>query len=234
MLSLKLLIAAGALAAAGTSAHAGIPVIDATAIARFIEQIGHTLTMIENQIAQIEQARVQHLSTTGTRGLGALQRDPAFNNYVPLDAPAQLDGVAANGYAGLTAQARTMRDADMVWNCQGLAGSALTQCQAALAQPYQNKALLRQAITSATGRIGQVGRLIDAINGTQDQAAKLELNARIQGEQALLQHEYTRVQMLALDMENEQRREDARRRERTAEMMTRPRDVRDFLPGNEP
>lgn len=232
MLKLKKLIAAGALAAAGASAHAQIPVRDDMAILRFIEQISHTLTMIENQIAQLEQARTQFLSTTGTRGLGGLQRDPAFNNYVPIDAPAQLDGVAANGYAGLTAQARAMRDADMAWNCEGMTGAAMRQCQATLASPYQNKALLRQAITSATGRIGQINRLIDAINNTDDQAAKLELNARIQGEQALLQHEYTRVQMLQMDMQNERRREEARLKESTAEMMNRPRDVRDFLPGD--
>jgi type IV secretion system protein VirB5 len=228
---MKKLIATAALAVAGASAHAQIPVIDPAAIARMVEQIGHALTMIENQIAQIEQARAQYLSTTGTRGLGGLQRNPALNNYVPFDAPAQLDGVAANGYAALTAPAKAMRDADMVWNCQGMAGAALQQCQATLAQPYQNKALLRQAIATATGRIGQISRLIDAINNTDDQAAKLELNARIEGEQALLQHEYTRVQMLQMDMVNEQRREEARMKERTAEMMNRQRDVRDFLPG---
>jgi type IV secretion system protein VirB5 len=235
MLRIKKFIAAGVLTACMPAAYPqGIPVIDPAAIAQIVVQIGHQLTQIENQLVQIEQARTEFLSTTGTRGLGAIARDPRFNNYVPLDAAAQLDSVVTGGYAGLTAPAKALRDADMVWNCQGLAGAALTQCQATLAQPYQNKALLRQAITSATGRIGQIGRLIDAINGTQDQAAKLELNARIQGEQAMLQHEYTRVQMMALDMQNEQQREEARRKERTAEMMTRPRDVRAFLPGNEP
>lgn len=234
MVAFKKLMAAGVLAAAGSSAHAGIPVIDATAIARFVEQIGHMLTQIENQITMIEQARVNYLSTTGTRGLGSLQRDPSFNNYVPLDAPGQLDGVAVNGYAGMSAAGKAMRDAAMVWNCQGLSGSTLLQCQSMLAQPYQNKALLRQTIAAASGRIGQISGLINAINGTSDQAAKLELGARIQGEQALLQHEHTRAQLLWMDMQNEQRREEARRAESTAEMLSRPIDIRQYLGSTAP
>jgi type IV secretion system protein VirB5 len=232
---LKNLAAAGVLAVVVPASYPqGIPVIDVAAIVQLVAQVGHVLTMIENQLTQIEQARSSFLSMTGSRMLGSLHRDPSFNNYVPLDAPAQIDGVVAGGYGGLTAPARALRDADMVWNCQGLGGALLTQCQAMLAQPYQNKVLLRQSIASASGRIGQISRLIDAINGTQDQAAKLELGARIQGEQALLQHESTRLQMLWMDMQNEQQREDARRAERTAEMMTRPRDVGAFLPGSEP
>jgi type IV secretion system protein VirB5 len=238
MQRLKGILAAGTLALAVPGAHpqvgGGIPVIDYAAVLQLVTQVTHVLTMIDNQLTQIEQGRTSFLSMTGTRGLGSLARDPALNNYVPLDAPAQLDGVAVNGYGGLTGPARALRDADMVWNCDGMAEPLRTQCQASLAQPYQNKALLRQVIATASARIGQISQLITAINSTDDQAAKLELGARINGEQALLQHEGTRAQMLWVDMQNEQRREEARSKERTAEMMTRPLDVRSFLPGAAP
>jgi type IV secretion system protein VirB5 len=234
MLPLKKLLAAGVLAASGSAAHAGIPVIDVTAIMNMVQQILHQLTMIENQVAQIEQARATLQNISGSRMLGTLLRDPAFNNYVPLNAPVHLDAVVLNGYGGLTAPARALRDADMVWNCEGMAEPYRTQCQATLAQPYQNKALLRQAITTAAQRIGQINGLLTAINGTADQAAKLEIGARIQGEQALLQHEATRAQLLSQDMANEARREEVRRLERTADMLTRPADVRAFLGGAAP
>jgi type IV secretion system protein VirB5 len=234
MLPVKKLLAAGVLAASGSAAHAGIPVIDVTAIMNMVQQILHQLTMIENQVAQIEQARAMLQNMSGSRMLGTLLRDPALNNYVPLNAPVQLDTVVLNGYGGLTAPARVLRDADMVWNCDGMAEPYRTQCQAVLGQPYQNKALLRQAITMAAQRIGQINGLLTAINGTTDQASKLEIGARIQGEQALLQHEATRAQLLALDMTNEARREEVRRLERTADMLTRPADVRAFLGGAAP
>lgn len=241
MIRIKKLVAAGVLAASGSAAHAGIPVIDITAIIQAVQQTLHMLTQIEqqylqiqNQYQQIAQAKATLENMSGSRGLGMLLRNPALNNYVALDAPMQLDGVVLNGYGGLMAPARALRDADMVWNCQGLGGALQTQCQATLAQPYQNKALLRGAITAASQRIGQINGLITAINGTSDQAAKLEIGARIQGEQALLQHEATRAQLLAQDMENERRREEARRLERTAEMMTRPLDAREFLGGVAP
>lgn len=225
MRSVKKTVVAGMLAAAVSTASAqGIPVIDIAAVIRMIEQITHQLTMIENQIVTLQ-------SMSGSRGLGAVLRSPS---YVPLDAPQQLDGVASNGYAGLTAPARAMRDADMVWNCQGINGPALAQCQAALAQPYQTKALLRQTIAVASQRIGQINGLLNAINGTQDQAAKLEIGARIQGEQALLQHEATRAQLLWMDAQNEQQRAEARRAEQTAEMLTRPLDARAALGGTAP
>lgn len=241
MIRVKKLVVAGVLAASGSATHAGVPVIDITAIIEAVQQTLHMLTQIEqeylqieNQYQQIAQAKATLQNMSGSRGLGALLRNPALNNYVPMDAPVQLDSVVVSGYGGLTAQARALRDADMVWNCQGIGGALRTQCEATLGQPYQNKALLRQAIGTASQRIGQINGLINAINGTDDQAAKLEIGARIQGEQALLQHEATRAQLLAQDMENERRREEARRLERTAEMMTQPLDVRAFLGGTAP
>ena len=235
MVRFKKLMAAGVLAAAGGTAHAGIPVIDVTAVMQAIQQTLHMLTQIDNQLMQIDNLRSQLQNMSGARGIGSLARDPRLDNYVPLDAAAQIDGVNASGYAGLNNVAKAMRDADMRWNCQGVPADVRVACESALANPYQQKAILRQAIGTANGRIGQISTLINAINGTQDQAAKLEIGARIQGEQALLQHEATRVQMLWMDMQNQARLEEARRMESTAAMINRPhRDVRAFLGSDAP
>ena len=219
-----------ALAGVGGSAHgAGIPVYDLKSDLNFLQQLMHMLTQIENQISHLQQLQSTYRSMTGNRGLGQLLRNPALNNYVPADVVARLDGVSNNGYTGLTAAAKVMRNAGMVYNCLNFNGTLRNLCQADLGRPYESRALLRQAMEAANGRMTQISGLMDAINRTDDPKSIQELNARIAAEQAALAHETSRVQMLQQLVENDQRIADARADERTREAVTRTRRIGEFL-----
>ena len=118
----------------------------------------------------------------------------------------------------------------MVYNCMDLAGAARTSCQAALAQPYQQKGLLQDAMKSAAGRLTQINSLMDQINATSDQKAVQEIQARIGAENALLAHEVSQVQMLQGMADSEERIARSRERERQYQMLGRTGKVSDFLP----
>ena len=141
-----------------------------------------------------------------------------------------LNAVTTSGYSGLNATAKSLRDASMVYNCMDLAGAARTDCQASLAQPYQQKGLLQDAMKSAAGRLTQINSLMDQINGTSDQKAVLEIQARIGAENALLAHEVSQVQMLQGMADSEERIARSRERERQYQMLGRTGKVSDFLP----
>ena len=67
----------------GSSAHAGIPVIDAAAIAKAAQQVAAWAQQYEQMAEQIQEAQKQlhqlettYQSMTGSRGLGSLLANP--------------------------------------------------------------------------------------------------------------------------------------------------------------
>jgi type IV secretion system protein VirB5 len=77
--------------------------------------------------------------------------------------------------------------------------------------------------------VNVINGLINAINGTTDQAAKLEMIARLNGEQAALANAATQVQTLSATLDNQRRVEDAEQAARTAEMLQRRGRLSDYL-----
>jgi len=111
-----------------------------------------------------------------------------------------------------------------------MAGAARTACQAALAQPYQHKGLLQDAMNAAASRLSQIGALMGRVDATSDQKAVLEIQARIGAESALLAHEMSQIQMLQSMADAEERIARSRDRERQYQMLGRTGRIADFLP----
>ncbi len=219
-----------ALALSGASTHAqGIPVIDAANLAQTVQQVMNDITAINNQVQQITRLQRQLDSISGTRNLGNVFDNPALRNYVPSQVYNAINAVDTGGYAGLTATAKALRDVSMVYNCIDRAGAARAGCQAALAQPYQQKGLLQDAMQVASGRLAQIKALMNQIDATVDQKSVQEIQARIGAENALLAHEATQIEMLRGMADSEERIARSRDRERQLEMLTRTGRIADFL-----
>lgn len=230
---LKLVAAICVLASAFGSHRAqaqGIPVIDAANLVQTIQQVMNDITSINNQVQQIVQLRDQLHSITGIRNLGEVFNNPLLRNYVPAEAYTLINAVDTSGYPGLNTTAKALRDLQMVYNCLDRNGDEQTRCQAALAQPYQQKGLLQDAMKSAAGRLNQIQSLMRQINATVDQKAALEIQARIGAENALLAHEMSQVQMLQGMSDSEERIARSRERERQYQMLSRTGKVADYLP----
>jgi len=224
-------IAAACIALGAHSARAqGIPVIDIANLIQTILQVMNDVTKISNQVQQITQLQDQLVSMSGIRNLGNVFNSPALRNYVPPQAFTAINAVDNSGYPGLSGTAKTLRDSGMVYNCMDLAGAARISCQATLAQPYQQKGLLQDAMTAAAGRVAQIQSLMNQINATTDQKAILELQARIGAENALLAHEATQIQLLQGMADSEERIARSRDRERQYEALGRTGRIADFLP----
>jgi type IV secretion system protein VirB5 len=225
-------IAAAALLAtsAGATQAQGIPVIDIANLIQTIQQVMNDITEISNQVEQISQLQTQVSSMNGARMLGTVADNPLLRNYVPANAYSVVNAVGNTGYSGLSTTAKSLRDAGMLYNCMDLKGAARTSCQAALAQPYQQKGLLQDAMAAASGRLSQINSLMGQINATNDQKSVLEMQARIGAENALLAHEMSQVQMLQGMADSEERIARSRDRERQYETLNRSGKIADFLP----
>jgi len=213
-----------------TAAYAAIPVIDRANLVQTIQQVVNDITKIKNQIQQIAQMQTHLTSINGSRGLGAVLDSPLLRNYVPTEAFTLINAVDTSGYAGLNATAKSLRDAAMVYNCLDRDDADRAACQAALAQPYQQKGLLQDAMSAAAGRLAQIHGLMDQINATDDQKSIQEIQARIGAENAMLAHEMSQVQMLQGMADSEERIARSRERERQYQMLARTGRIADFLP----
>ena len=215
---------------AGAGHAAGIPVIDVANLVQTVQQVVNDISKINNQVQQITQLQAQITSMNGMRLLGTVANNPLLHNYVPANAYSHVNAIASTGYGGLNATAKALRDAGMVYNCLDLGGPARTACQAALAQPYQYKGLLQDAMTVAAGRLAQINALMNRIDATTDQKSVQEIQARIGAENALLAHEMTQVQMLQGMADSEERIARSRDRERQYEVLSRSGKIADYLP----
>lgn len=215
---------------AGNARAGGIPVIDVANLIQTILQVLNDVTEISNQVQQIQQLQSQLDSVNGFRNLGNVFNNPSLKNYVPAEAYTYVNAINTSGYSGLSATAKALRDAGMVYNCMDLTGVARTSCQSTLAQPYQQKGLLQDAMKSAAGRLSQIQSLMGQINATTDQKAVQEIQARIGAENALLAHEMSQVQMLQGMADSEERIARSRERERQYQMLARTGKVSSYLP----
>jgi P-type DNA transfer protein VirB5 len=196
------IVLACALAAVSSPARAGIPVIDVTAIAQLIEQIGYWKKQIDHMVTQIEQLRDTHRSITGQRGMGLLLAiSPEARNYLPEDWQQVLDaaGAAAGAYAGTGSAVQAILAAQAVVSAEDL--DRMTPEQRALLEDARIAAaalqgLSRTAYGHTSQRFAQLQQLLAAIAATDDQKGILELQARIQSEQTMLQNEQNKLTTL--------------------------------------
>jgi type IV secretion system protein VirB5 len=186
-----------------------------------IQQLIDNSRQLLNQVEQLDKMDREFSAITGDRGMANLLRDSRYDNYAPLDALDQLDNVEAQGFTGLSAQARALMPPGLLERCAGVIESQRLACEIAIARPYANAALLRQALTVQSGLRAQINRLTDRIATANDPQAIAQLNARLSALQAALRHENNRVEALKANIENDERVTAANREASTIENLSR-------------
>lgn len=196
----------------------GVPVVDIALntqtqanqtanIAKYIEQIAQLKS-------QLDQMKQQYESITGTRNLGEILNNPAFQNYLPQEWQDVYAKVQNGGYKGLTGSAALIRDGNQLFDtCKTKNGTEKTLCERAASKAAQDKAFAVEAFDKAKDRWDQIAGLMRQINSTTDPKAIAELQARITAETAAVQNEQTKMQLYALAAQAEDRLIEQQRRE---------------------
>lgn len=190
MKTFKVLTLAVSLCAA-IPAQAQIAVVDPGALVQWSFQIMEMKAQYEQMLEDFELATESFElserdfeSRTGSRGLGTVDYNSA------------LSGMIANPstvFNGNAASQQVMQEE------QVLSGSIDQQRQIeerSLRTAAARKAASQQAYEGALSRLAQIESLMSRISQTQDQKAIEELQGRIMAEQAVLQNEQNRHQIL--------------------------------------
>jgi len=182
-------VAAATVAFAGEARAQGMPVFDSS-------NFGQMLISVKTLANQLQQLQATYSAITGSRGLGSILYNPALWQYLPADWRRVYSSAMAGGYAGISgtlgAIAAAERNSGNVNDAQAkIVARSQTTVQT-------DKAVGLQAYAGAQARLNQIVGLMGQINRTTDPKAIQELQARIAVEQAAVQHETTKLQLVAM------------------------------------
>ena len=211
MKTLKGFVLATLLTAAAMTAspvRAQIPVTDIAAIIQLVLQIEKMVEQIAVLEAQLRQAKAMYDSMTGGRGMEQLLAG-TVRNYLPEDW-ATLQGAInqlGGAHATLSAAIQTLITANAVLTdaqLGALSPAARQQLIAGRKSAATLQAITQMALETTSKRFGSIQKLVDAIATAKDSKAALDLQARIQAEQGMLQNEQTKLQVLYQTQQAEQ------------------------------
>lgn len=172
------------------AAHAQWAVVDVGAIAQLVQQVQTLQQQLIVANSQLTQAQTTYTSITGNRGMQNLLGG-TVRNYLPPTWP-QLPTT-------LAAPIQTMVNSNAILTPPQV-GALSPAEQQHLAAARGNAALLQvasqQAYATTSSRFASLQQLINAIPNATDEKGVLDLQARIQAEQGMLQNEHTKLTVL--------------------------------------
>lgn len=200
------------------------------------DEIQQFNTMVE-QLRELQQTYQMVMSTynavTGSRGLGALQTlTNASRNYLPASTGDLLDTIdgASQTYNQMSGMVQNFTDQNAILNGNAINSLNMTGQQLALfSQRRRNAAAIQataqQSMNAAGQRYAYIQQMIDNINNTNDPKAIAELQARIAGEQVMLQNDQSKMSQMYAYLQNQERINQQQMRELSVQQIGRTRDL---------
>jgi type IV secretion system protein VirB5 len=223
---IAVMIGLGALVS-GTVSAQGIPVYDnAHVILNTLNQVknyAEFVKQVQSLQDQLNQAKQMYQSMNGVRGMAALINNPNARHYLPKNY-SDLYTLASNptgGYAGLSGSLNAIRSAAQVlssatvMNPNSGATQLLNRQQTQLASL---QATAEGAYNAAGQRFDVLQNLINTVDLASDPKAAADLSNRIAAENAMMQNELAKLNMLDMINRAQQQQIAQQSRETMAKM----------------
>mgnify|MGYP003384684372 FL=1 len=199
-------------------AQQGVPVFDAGAIAKHVEQIGkltEQIKMMEAQLTQAKQLYESFNKLTDVNDVASLLSSDEFRKHLPKEF-GEIEKLVSGGGGSLSGVVDRYLEQNRTYQ-GGDANSFYRSELDRIARQTGAKHSIGQSVyDTASKRIDGLEELRQKITGSKDAKDVLDLSARIQAEQALLQNEVLRMQGLAMvqqargDMDGQRQKERER------------------------
>ena len=194
-----LLLAALALGST-VPAQAQFAVIDVASVTQLVNEVRQLEQQVATARSQLLQAQTEYAAITGNRGMQNLLSG-TLRNYLPTDWTqlSQVMSGSSASFPALASSVSSLVSSNAILTASQVASLSPSQ-QALLGAARQNPALLaamsQTALANSSSRFAELQSLISAIGAASDQKASLDLTARVTAEQAMLQNEATKIQIL--------------------------------------
>lgn len=214
---------------ATTAAQAQIPVTDAASLSQQIQQVAAWAQQIQGMKNQLDQQKYLYQSMNGARGIGQLLNNPGLQKTLPDNWKTVYASIQNGGYSGLTGGAKSIRDANAIFGCDGKTGLALTICNRDRNKAAQDKAFSLDAYDAAQRRLDNIQALMGQIDNASDTKTIQDLQVRMQAENAMIQNEQTKLMMFKMMADAESKLIDQQKREADAAHLSRRARLADRL-----
>ena len=214
------LVSATALSALSATAHAQTLVYDPTSVGKLAAQYQTGLQQLEQLKTEVAQGRQLYDGFNTASGVNTIASElatPALRAFLP-DADTYVAAAKGDfsGLGALGAAAGTIRAANRIYTPP--AGDAQGQdLEAAGDRAARDLALGQQVATVGAARLQGLETLQTSIDGAKDARAVMDLQARLQAEEAMIANDQVRLQGLAMAQAAEDRVQQQRDRERAAQ-----------------
>lgn len=196
-------------------AAAQIPVIDATGIAKQIEQITELKNQLEtakNQLTQLQSLHGSLNKLTNMGDIAALLSNPAVRQALPKDFGQLEAALTGHGAGALGSRAEAYARDNEVYARTGDDFYAAETRRAQMANAGQ-VSVAQQVYEAASKRMDGLDELRRQIGQSEDPKTTLDLQARIGSESAQLQNELLKMQALAMLQQAEVQTREQRAKE---------------------
>lgn len=187
----KTVLVLSILLANGSMGHAQWVVTDPQRIAEFAIQIQEIYKQVQTAEYQLTQARKMYESVTGDRRLGELFADRNIESLLPKDMKNLYGDLRKNGISGAV---------DVILKSERVTGSVEYMSKTIDSRQRRTvaaqKAIGLKAYDAAQRRLGRLEKLRQRIRDAGDTKAIGELQARLEVEQASIQAETNKLQLL--------------------------------------
>ncbi|WMS45223.1 type IV secretion system protein (plasmid) [Acuticoccus sp. MNP-M23] len=192
--------------AGGTGAYAqGVPVIDGTAIAQFLQQLDQMKQDYENQLQQLTSLQSQLESMTGDKGIGSIlntsadktAREAADSLTSIMDSAISGGGLSGGNTSVISGRISELKETFSLDNLPAFLGSDQPQDRALATQAGSGMAAVATAEDTyqrANASMDRVNGMIEDIDSNADLKASVDYNTRMLAEVAVLLNENLRVQ----------------------------------------
>lgn len=164
----------------------GIPVFDAAGLAQALQ----TVQQLKQQIDQLKSLQSQF---EGVRNMGSLLNIPELRNQLPTEWQNVYDDVKHGNIDGLSGAFDKLNNDEAV---TGTKSEIDALKKRRWDQALADKAMGENAYNAALQRLSNIEALGAKINTTQDAKASMDLISRVSQEQALVQNESARMQLM--------------------------------------
>lgn len=214
----RIVLLAGAMAlAVSTQAHAQLAVFDASNYGKAIEEATTALNQLhqlETQVTQGETLLNSLNVNSGVNALATVLQQPALRTILP-----DINALVAAGKGDLAGLGQIASAAQSIRTTSRLytpaAGDDLAQdIEAAGDRAARDLAAGQAIVSAAQDRQAGLQQLQTSLDSTTDARAVLDLQARLQAEQALIANDQMRLQGMAMSQVAEDRVQQQRDRER--------------------
>lgn len=198
-----------------------------------IQQLNNLVQQLQQLQQTYQMVTSTYNSLTGSRGLGALQTlTNASRNYLPESTGDLLDTIngASQTYNQMSGMVQGFTNQNAILNGNALNSLNMTGQQLNLfTQRRKNAAAIQataqQSMNAAGQRYGYIQGMIDNINNTNDPKAIAELQARIAGEQVMLQNDQSKMEQMYAYMQNQERINQQQMSELSVQQIGRTRNL---------